>query len=308
MVGETPRSLPSHLTHYTLHELLHRMPALNSSQTVSDALHTATTMLSRASASPRLDAELLLEHVTGLSRTNFRAHPQRELPAHAGWSFQQLVKRRLQGEPVAYIRGQQEFWSLLLEVSPAVLIPRPETELVVERALAHIPSDAAVRVADLGTGSGAIALAIATERAAAHVVGVDASKEALHIAGRNAARLQRSNVTFTQGAWFAPLADERFDVIAANPPYIAVDDPELEPHVRRFEPEVALIAGRTGMEALDLIIEDAPGHLSAHGWLVLEHGWKQAAAVRDRLVRHGYTHVRSHADLAGHERVTEGRR
>jgi release factor glutamine methyltransferase len=276
------------------------------SQTVSDALHTATMLLSRVSSSPRLDAELLLEYVTGLSRTNFRANPERELPVNAGWSFQQLVKRRSKGEPVAYIRQQQEFWSLLLEVSPAVLIPRPETELVVERALAHIDKSQSARVADLGTGSGAIAVAIASERPSATVSAVDASKDALDIASRNIGRLQLTNVSLLHGSWFAPLAGRRFDLIAANPPYIRQDDPDLAPDVRRHEPTMALISGMSGFEALDLIIREAPAHLDGGGWLVLEHGWKQAETVRQRLVSHGFVHVRSHADLAGHERVTEG--
>jgi len=274
-------------------------------QTISDALHTATLLLDRTSASARLDAELLLEHVTGLSRTDFRAAPERALPAAAGWSFQQLLRRRLQGEPVAYIRGQQEFWSLLLEVSPAVLIPRPETELVVERTLASLPPDAK-EMADLGTGSGAIALAVASERPALQVTGVDVSGEALEIARRNAARLQLGNVRFERGSWFAPLAGRRFDVVAANPPYIARGDTDLAQNVSRFEPEVALIAGSDGLEAIEQIVAQAGAHLQPGGWLVLEHGWTQAAAVRDRLVRSGFSHVRSHADLAGHERVTEG--
>jgi release factor glutamine methyltransferase len=284
------------------------MPPAKSSQSVSDALHTATMLLSRVSSSPRLEAELLLEYVTGLSRTNFRAMPERELPANAGWSFQQLVKRRSQGEPVAYIRQQQEFWSLLLEVNPAVLIPRPETELVVERALTHIDKSQAARIADLGTGSGAIAVAIASERPSATVVAVDASKEALEIASRNIGRLQLTNVSLLHGSWFAPLAGRRFDLIAANPPYIGQDDPDLAPEVRRHEPAMALISGVTGFEALDLIVREAPMHLESGGWLVMEHGWKQAEAVRQRLVSQGYVHVRSHADLAGHERVTEGQR
>lgn len=282
------------------------MPAATSSQTVSDALHTATLLLSRSSPSARLDAELLLEYVTGLSRTNFRAAPERELPANAGWSFQQLVKRRSQGEPVAYIREQQEFWSLLLEVTPAVLIPRPETELVVERALAHIDVNGTAQVADLGTGSGAIALAIAAERRAARVSAVDTSKEALEIAGRNIGRLQLTNVSLLHGSWFVPLAGRRFHLIASNPPYIGQHDTDLAPEVRRHEPGIALIAGLTGLEALDSIVREAPAHLESGGWLVLEHGWKQAAEVRQRLVRQGFVHVRSHADLAGHERVTEG--
>lgn len=287
-------------------DLLRRMPAVDSPQTISDALHTATTLLSRVSATARLDAELLLEYVTGLSRTSFRAAPERGLPANAGWSFQQLIKRRMQGEPIAYIRGQQEFWSLLFEVTPAVLIPRPETELVVERALEHVDRNAAARIADLGTGSGAIALAIASERAAAHVVASDVSKDALEVATRNAARLQITNVSLVQGSWFAAL-DGRFNIIVSNPPYIAVDDSDLAPDVRRYEPGMALISGPTGLEAIAHIVNTSPQYLAREGWLILEHGWKQADAVRNLLVRTGFTHVRSHADLAGHERVTEGR-
>ena len=274
-------------------------------QTISDALHTATLLLERSSASARLDAELLLEHVTGLSRTDFRAAPERTLPAAAGWSFQQLIRRRLQGEPVAYIRGQQEFWSLLLEVTPAVLIPRPETELVVERTLAQLRPDAR-EVADLGTGSGAIALAIANERPALQVTGVDVSAAAVEVARRNATRLQIRNVRFERGSWFAPLAGRRFDVVASNPPYVARGDADLAVGVSRFEPEAALIPGATGLEAIEQIVAQAGGHLTPGGWLILEHGWTQAGAVRDRLVRSGFAHVRSHADLAGHERVTEG--
>lgn len=283
------------------------MPIARSSQSVSDALHTATVMLERASGSPRLDAELLLQYVTGLSRADFRANPERELPPQAGWSFQQLVRRRAQGEPVAYICGQQEFWSLPLEVTPAVLIPRPETELAVERALTHVDEACEAQIADLGTGSGAIALAIASERPAARVTAVDVSREALEVAERNARRLGIGNVAFVQGSWLTPLAGRTFDVIVSNPPYVAQDDPDLAPDVRRHEPMLALISGSSGLEAIDAIAAQAPAHLRRGGWLVLEHGWKQAGAVRDRLVRSGFTHVRSHADLAGHERVTEGR-
>lgn len=274
-------------------------------QTISDALHTATLLLERSSTSARLDAELLLAYVTGLSRTDFRAAPERELPAAAGWSFQQLIRRRLQGEPVAYIRGHQEFWSLLLEVTPAVLIPRPETELVVERTLALLRPDATA-MADLGTGSGAIALAVASERPSLQITAVDVSVEALDIAKRNAARLQLRNIRFERGQWFAPLAGRRFDVVAANPPYVARGDADLAADVSRFEPEIALIAGATGLEAIEQILAQAGSYLTPGGWLVLEHGWTQAGAVRERLVRSGFAHVRSHADLAGHERVTEG--
>jgi release factor glutamine methyltransferase len=282
------------------------MTAVASSQTVSDALHTATATLARASSSPRLDAELLLEHVTGLARSSFHATPERELPAQAGWAFQQLVTRRLKGEPIAYIRGQQEFWSLLFEVTPAVLIPRPETELAVERILAHTAADSTAALADIGTGSGAIALAAASERRQMRVVATDVSAPALEVAVRNAARLQIATVDFRRGSWFAPLDDEGFQIIASNPPYVAENDPDLAAHVRRYEPTTALIAGQSGIEALKLLVEGAPAYLHSGGWLILEHGWKQGPDVCDLLVRRGFAHVRSHADLAGHERVTEG--
>lgn len=277
-----------------------------SAQTLSDALHTATLLLARVSASARLDAELLLEYVTGISRTTFRAFPERSLPTQAGWAFQQLVMRRLKGEPIAYICGQQEFWSLLFEVTPAVLIPRPATELLVEQALAHLDAQAPASVLDLGTGSGAVALAIASERNNARIVATDASNDALGIAGRNAARLQAANVTFLHGSWYAPVAAARFDVIVANPPYIATDDPDVSAEVRKHEPALALFAGASGLEALTAIVMDAPRHLVPHGWLLLEHGWKQGAATRELLVRAGFGNVRSHADLAGHERVSVG--
>jgi release factor glutamine methyltransferase len=281
------------------------MPQVDSSQTVSDALHTATTLLTRVSTSARLDAELLLEYVTGLPRSSFHSHPERILPVQAGWSFQQLVKRRLKMEPVAYIRAQQEFWSLLFEVTPAVLIPRPETELVVERALAHLDPTANSLVADLGTGCGAIALAIASERPTAHVHAIDLDPQALAVATRNAARLQLANVHWRLGHWFTPLAGLSFDVISSNPPYIARDDPDLSAQVRRYEPELALIAGRTGLEAIEQIIAQAPAQLRSGGWLILEHGWRQAEHLCELLVRHGFAHVRSHPDLAGRLRVTE---
>lgn len=282
------------------------MPDLVFPQTISDALHTATTLLSRVSASPRLDAELLLEHVTGRARVDFRAAPERELPPAAGWSFQQLLSRRLRGEPIAYIRGVQEFWSLLFEVTPAVLIPRADTELLVVHALTHVAKATSVRIADLGTGSGAIALAIARERPQARLVATDRSSDALALASRNAHRLQIDNVEFVQGDWYAPLAGQCFDVVVANPPYIAQGDPDLAPEVRRFEPGLALFADADGLAALTVLVRQAPGYLLPCGWLLLEHSGRQAQAVRDLLVHSGFAHVRSHTDLAGHERVTEG--
>jgi release factor glutamine methyltransferase len=219
-----------------------------------------------------------------------------------------LIARRAAGEPVAYLIGVREFWSLPLAVSPAVLIPRPETELVVERALALLPeparSAAAVRrVADLGTGSGAIALALASARPRWAVVAVDRSAAALEIARRNAGAFGLSRVETLTGDWFEPLAGCRFDLICSNPPYVAAGDSALG--ALQFEPTAALVAGPTGLEALRHLIMHAPAHLDPGGWLVLEHGHDQGAAVADALVATGYARVRCHRDLAGHDRVTE---
>jgi release factor glutamine methyltransferase len=214
--------------------------------------------------------------------------------------------RRERGEPIAYITGTQEFWSMALDVSPAVLIPRPETELLVERALELVPLEHPSRVLDLGTGSGAIALAIAHARAHAHVVAADVSQEALEVAASNQRALGIGNLELRHSDWFSALGVQRFDVIVSNPPYIAVNDPDMEPGVAAFEPKLALIAGPTGLEAIERIVRDACSHLTPNGWLVFEHGWKQSADVRSALVHHGYSHVRSRPDLAGHERVTEG--
>lgn len=198
------------------------------------------------------------------------------MPAPARARFEALLARRQAGEPVAYLLGRQGFWSLELEVSPATLIPRPETELLVELALARLPAGQSLRVADLGTGSGAIALALARERPQAHVVATDASAEALTVARRNAARLGLGRVEFRDGDWLVPLAQERFDLIASNPPYIEQDDPHLAQGDLRFEPPAALASGADGLDAIRVIVRDAGRHLHPGGWLLLEHGWNQA--------------------------------
>ncbi len=270
-------------------------------------LRSGAEALQGLSSSPQLDAELLLAAVTGQSRSTFRAAPERPATQEQYRKYQSLIERRQQGEPVAYLTGFQDFWTLTLEVGPQVLVPRPETELVVERALTHLADHDPARVLDLATGSGAIALAIASERPQARVIATDLSPDALNLAQRNARRLKLDRVRFLVGSWYAPVAGERFDVITSNPPYIAADDPDLEPGVRAYEPEMALIAGSTGLECVEQIVSGAPLHLQPGGWLVLEHGWQQAGTIRNLLEVTGFTHVTSHADLAGHERVTEGR-
>jgi release factor glutamine methyltransferase len=278
---------------------------------VGEWLKMAVARIHTISQSPQLDAEILLQAITGIHRSMAYARPEQVLTREQLEDLQPVITRRERGEPIAYIVGQQEFWSMPLEVSSAVLIPRPETELLVERALELVPLNSPSRVLDLGTGSGAVALAIAHARPHAQVVAVDVSQEALTVAGVNRRKLQTRNLEIKHSDWFAAFenapADQSFDVIVSNPPYIAEGDPDLSPTVAEFEPKLALIAGSTGLEAIERITQQAGAHLRPNGWLVLEHGWRQAATVAALLVQHGFSHVRSRPDLAGHERVTEGR-
>jgi release factor glutamine methyltransferase len=264
--------------------------------------------LGRVTDEPRHEAEILLAAALCRSRAYLMAHPdERILDCDATDRFESHVTRRAHGEPIAYILGEKEFWSLPLEVTPEVLIPRPETELAVEIALAHLPTDAPGRVLDLAAGSGAIALAIASERPRLHVVGTDVSPGAVMVARGNAARLRRGNVEFLQGHWYAPVQTEHFTLIVSNPPYIAEGDPRVERGVRRFEPHEALFAGPEGLEALREVVAGAGSHLLPGGWLVTEHGDLQGAAVRDLFATAGFGSVVTHRDLAGRERCTEGR-
>lgn len=255
----------------------------------------------------RTDAEWLLLHVLQRPRGWLYAHRDDPLPEDAAHRFDALVERRARGEPVAYLTGRRGFWSLDLEVGPAVLIPRPETELLVELALQRIAPERSARIVDLGTGSGAIALAIARERPRAQVVAVDVSIDALAVAQRNARRLGLANVAFRHGDWLAPLAGERFDLIAGNPPYIAEHDPHLAEGDLRFEPPLALASGADGLDAIRRIVRDAPAHLHAGGWLLLEHGLEQGAAVRTLLQGAGFVDVATHRDLEQRDRITSGR-
>jgi len=247
-------------------------------------------------------------HVTGLTRTALITRGGEALSTEQEARLRELIERRRKGEPVAYLTGRREFWSLELTVTPDVLIPRPETELLVEQALVRIPPDATRRIADLGTGSGAIALAIASERPHCRVTATDASPAALAVARGNARRLGIGNVEFREGEWFAPLAGLTFDLIVSNPPYIATADPHLMQGDVRFEPRAALVSGGDGLDAIRLIAVQASAHLQHGGWLLLEHGYDQAAAVRAILGTNGLTDITSVADLAGHARVTAGRR
>jgi release factor glutamine methyltransferase len=245
------------------------------------------------------EARLLLSRATGFSEASVLAHPERELPAEAENRFRDFAARRARGEPIAYILGEKEFYGLPLSVNPAVLITRPETELLVERALARMPSS----VLDLGTGSGAIALAIKRHLPAARVVAVERSAAALAVAARNALKLGLE-IVFHHGLWFEPVADARFDLIVSNPPYVARGDPHLAQGDLRFEPQSALVAGLDGLDALREIARGAPAHLNRGGWLLVEHGLGQDEAVRALLREAGLEDGRTWPDLSGIARVS----
>jgi len=249
----------------------------------------------------RLDAELLLAHVLDVPRASVIARDERELTPEELGDFERLLARRLAGEPLAYLTGVKEFWSLELEVTPDVLVPRPETELLVEWG-ASLGGDTLL---DLGTGSGAIALALARERPAARVTAVDRSAAALAVARRNGARLGHA-VEWLQGSWFEPVRGRAFSLVVSNPPYVAQDDPHLRELC--FEPAMALSSGAEGLDALRAIIADAPAHLASGGRLLVEHGATQGAAVRELFARAGFAAIETRRDLAGHERATGGRR
>ncbi|GLX88630.1 release factor glutamine methyltransferase [Pseudomonas fragi] len=258
------------------------------------------------SPTARLDAELLLAAALGKSRSYLHTWPEKIVSSESALIFADYLQRRRAGEPVAYILGQQGFWNLDLEVAPHTLIPRPDTELLVETALQLLPATPA-NVLDLGTGSGAIALALASERAAWQVTAVDRVLEAVALAERNRQRLALDNVTVLNSHWFSALADHRFDLIISNPPYIAAGDVHLAEGDVRFEPESALVAGPDGLDDIRQIVAAAPQHLNPGAWLMLEHGYDQGAPVRDLLQGAGFTQVESRKDLGAHERITLGR-
>ncbi|WP_370979656.1 peptide chain release factor N(5)-glutamine methyltransferase [Agaribacterium sp. ZY112] len=251
----------------------------------------------------RLDVELLLAKCLNKNRSYLFTWPERELDEQQTQAFSSLFERRLNGEPIAYILGQQDFWSLDLKVSPATLIPRPETELLVELALDRGFNDA--RILDLGTGTGAVALALASEFTAAHVEAVDYSADAVALAAENAKALGLERVLVSQSDWYSNVSG-CFDLIVSNPPYIDAGDRHLSQGDVRFEPLSALVSENSGLADLEKIISGAPTFLFESAWLLVEHGWQQAEFVRLLFLKYGFKQVASHRDLAGHERITLG--
>lgn len=271
--------------------------------TLEQILRQTVTALAN-SPSPRLDAEVLAMHVCKLTRTQLITQGDYVPNPEQAQRLRELVARRRRGEPIAYLTGRREFWSLDLQITPDVLIPRPETELLVEQALARIPAHADWIIADLGTGSGAVALAVARERPRCRVLATDASQAALTLTQANAQRLGIVNVECRHGDWLTPLAGETVDMIVSNPPYVAESDPHLAAGDVRFEPRPALTPGGDGLDAIRGIVRDARRHLRAHAWLLLEHGYDQGPAVRALLESRGYRDIRTFRDTSGQERVT----
>jgi len=276
-----------------------------SSHKVAELLREAATRLPGVNA--RFEAEQLLLHVLGVERAWLFAHAGDEVADGPRQRFELLVQRRAEGHPLAYLTGRRGFWTLDLEVNVATLIPRPETELLVEQALARLRSDDMVRVADLGTGSGAIALSIASERPLAAVMATDLLGPTLAVAVRNAQAHGLDNVWFRRGHWYAALGADRFDMIVSNPPYIAAGDPHLQQGDLRFEPPPALASGADGLDAIREIVAGAHEHLVPGGWLLLEHGWDQGEAIRTLLEQAGFVEVQTVQDLEQRDRVTLGR-
>ena len=274
---------------------------------IRECLQQASAQLASSSDSARLDAELLLSKILDKPRSYLFAWPEQPLSFEQQGQFQKLLAQRLQGMPIAYLLGSREFWGMELTVSPATLIPRPDTELLVELALDHLPQDQIQHVLDLGTGSGAIALAIAKERPLTRIIAVDQSLEALNIAQYNQQKLGLQTISFLKSNWFESIPQLQFDMIVSNPPYIADTDPHLLQGDVRFEPRSALSAGKDGLSDLKYIIVHAVNYLKPQAWLLLEHGYKQGLAVTELLKKTGYSEVACYQDYAGNDRVSLGR-
>ncbi|SEI45445.1 peptide chain release factor N(5)-glutamine methyltransferase [Nitrosomonas eutropha] len=273
---------------------------INTPATIGELLQNA------ASVVDRVDARWLLQSVLNVDAAFLITHAELLLGTEQIVHFQQLLARRMAGEPVAYLTGERGFYDLVFDVTPDVLIPRPETELLVEMALSKIPSDRCCNILDLGTGSGAIAITIARHRPDVYVTAVDLSPLALAVARRNAKRYSVENVVFIEADWFSGFISEKFDVIVANPPYIVEGDPHLEADGLRFEPSIALVAQNNGLDCIRRIIAQAPDYLEHSGWLMLEHGYDQADVCRSLLDKTGFFHIFTRSDLAGIDRVTGG--
>ena len=273
---------------------------------IKQALNHAQTLLAPTSPSAQIDAEVLLAYALGTSRTFLYTHPEKILENHQSKAFQQLIEKRGAGSPIAYLTYTREFWSLPLRLSEDTLIPRPETELLVELALTMLHDTSPASILELGTGSGAVALALASERLDWHVLACDISQAAVEVARDNASHLGLSNVNIVCSDWFASLPEQQFDAIVSNPPYIAANDPHLKQGDVRFEPQQALVSGINGLDALTHLIKHSYERLLPGGFLLLEHGYLQKQAVTTLLSQYGYEQVHCWQDWQGQDRVSGG--
>ena len=281
------------------------MPVAGTQTTISQLLRQGTRVLAESSESARLDAELLLGHVLDAPRVQLFTRHTEPVDAEAGNRYLQLIEQRRHGHPVAQLLGEREFWSMPIQVTADTLIPRPETELLVLRALARISSRSPGSVLELGTGSGAVALSIAVERPGAAVTATDISAAALEVARHNSSLINADNIDWRRGHWFDPVENLRFDIIVSNPPYVGTSETGISDRELAHEPALALYAGPDGLDAITEIVAGAGQYLEPGGWLLLEHGYTQGATVRALLRNHGFASIASYDDLSGQPRVTE---
>lgn len=273
---------------------------------IKSALRYASTRLAESSPTPQLDAEILLLHIIQKNRSYLYAHSEQVLENTQHKQFDTLISKRLKGLPIAYLTNEREFWSLPLYVTPDTLIPRPETELLVELALSHVGTHSSCSVLELGTGTGAISIALATEKPPWHITATDLSQPALLIAQKNASRHKTQNITFVHSHWFENIPAQAFDLIISNPPYLAEQDPHQYEGDLRFEPKQALVSGKDGFEDLMHIIHISRNYLKPSGLLLLEHGYNQGQAVTSALSQASYKNIQCWQDAAGLDRVSGG--
>ncbi len=272
------------------------------------ALQQARLALSETGESAALDAQVLLCHVLQCNTAHLAAWPEKNLSEEQASQYLQLMQQRKEGLPVAHLTGSREFWSLNFSVNNNTLIPRPETETLVEFVLEKFANTKSLKLLDMGTGTGAIAIAIATEKPEWKIFASDVSEQALNLAIQNSEQHQTSNTTFIHSDWFNDISEHDFDIIVSNPPYIADDDPHLSAGDVRFEPQSALTAGETGMDDIEHLCLHAKNHLLKNGWLIVEHGYNQKQLVADSFAKNGYTEIEQRNDLSGHTRMTAGKR
>lgn len=275
---------------------------------IQQALQQASQALSETSPSAKLDAQVLLTHVLQCNTAHLAAWPEKNLSEEQAAQYLQLTQQRKDGQPVAHLTGTREFWSLAFTVNDSTLIPRPETETLIEFILENFSNKKNLKLLDMGTGTGAIAISIASEKPGWKIFASEVSEQALVLARQNSEQHQTSNITFIHSNWFDNITDHDFDIIVSNPPYIAGDDPHLLQGDVRFEPRSALSSGKSGMDDIEHLCLHAKKHLAKNGWLIVEHGYDQAQIVAECFAKQGYTQVEQKKDLAGHTRMTAGKR